>query len=108
MTDPQKSIQQIMGLIMATTNAEIQDKLWIRADALTDKIAGLMEDEIVCDACGETFDPGLDEDDAMSLAEIVEEAEALDWIVEEDTYCPEHKGYRPDHIESDYGHPVLE
>lgn len=110
MTDKRETIKQIMGLIMSTTNEELQDRLWIRADALTDKIAGLMEDEIVCDACGEAFDAGLDEDDdPMSLVEIVEEAEALGWIVEkEDTYCPEHKGYHPDHIEVNYGRPVLQ
>ena len=89
MTD---QIEQIMGLIMTTTDPEMQERLWVRADALTHKVAGLDED-----------------DDQMTLSEIVGEAEAAGWIVEEtDTYCPEHKGCHPDHIESDYGRPVLE
>ncbi len=103
MTDRQRSIQQIMSLIMATTNPDIQDKLWVRADALTHKIAG-QEDGLVCDACGETFEL---EDDVEE--DVTEQAEEAGWIDDEDgTYCPEHKGYHPDHIESDYGRPVLE
>lgn len=104
MTDKRrKSIEQIMGLILATDNEETQNKLWVRADALTDKIAGL-EDGLVCDACGETFEPEDNVDEG-----VVEQAEEAGWIDDEEGgYCPEHKGYHPDHIEIDYSRPVLE
>lgn len=82
MTDERrKSIDQIIGLIIATDNEEIQNELWVRAQ--TDKIASL-EDRMVCDACGETFEPE-DIDD------------------EDETYCPKHKGYHSDHVEINYG-----
>ena len=60
MTDERrKSIDQIIGLIIATDNEEIQNELWVRVQA--DKIASL-EDRMVCDACGETFEPEDDVD----------------------------------------------
>lgn len=103
MTDEEKSIEQLMGLIFTTTDVELQNRLWTRVDALTDKIVGL-KDRLVCDVCGETFEPEADVEE-----DVAEQAKEAGWIDDEkETYCPAHRGYHPDHIETDYGRPVLE
>jgi hypothetical protein len=68
-----------------------------------DKIADL-EDGLVCDACGETFEM---EDDVEE--DVAERAEEEGWVSDSGgTFCPEHKTYHPDHVQIDCGRNILE
>lgn len=58
----------------------------------------IVDDFIICDACGDRFISTLDEND--DPVPLLEEAEESTWIIdEENTYCPEHIGYHPDNSE---------
>ncbi len=60
-----------------------------------------MSQNMICDACGETFKSSLGkDDDPMTLNE---EAEELGWSVEGGTFCPKHLHYQDDNVEIDYG-----
>lgn len=60
-----------------------------------------MLQNMICDACGETFKSSLSkEDDPMTLSE---EAMEEGWTVEGGTFCPQHIHYQGDSIEIDYG-----
>lgn len=97
-----ESIERIMGLIMVTKDLARQDRLWKRVDALVDKIAGL-EDGLVCDACGETFES---ED---GVEDVAARAKEEGWVSDDEgTFCPEHKTYHPDHVQIDYDRNILE